>query len=318
MRIWSILLVITVLIHRFKNCSAFTCSSFPSSRRQARSRLYFFRKEFPSDEPGVPYIIEPISRNPNDEIFRDISDMCINVFFKEQLNAKPDDRIAPWKEAQISYLKNLQMADLRRRRKLFPKTNEMFLAYEIVPVTSETTVLEKPLILDLSAVHNLPKNEEKETDYVRGELLGFCEVTQRSYGLGKSNEVVYDDEEEKPFRPILTNLAVKRNVRKYGIGSKLLDSCEKHVREKWKLDEIILEVEDYNTRAVNFYSNRNYDLVFEDPASRRFDVGGLVLRKVRCTRKVFRKVFSETKERSSDIITIDLNFFKRLRQTVGV
>lgn len=224
---------------------------------------------------------------------------------------------SPWKEAQITYLKNLQTADLRRRRRIYPEINEMFLAYEVVPVVSDKTALEKPLILDLGQVQNLP-TKQSGSEYVRGELIGFCEITQRPYGLGKEQGVVYDDEPAPPLRPILTNLAVKQDVRKYGIGSKLLDECEQHVAKGWKLDEIILEVEDYNTRALDFYANREYELIYDDPASRRFDVGGLLLRKVRCTRKVFKKVLSEVGAGKKDTVTIDLDFFKRIRQTVGV
>lgn len=194
----------------------------------------------------------------------------------------------------------------------------MFLAYEVVPVESEATVLEKPLILDLDQVQNLVPNTDGG-DYVRGDLIGFCEITQRPYGLGRAEGEMYDDEPAPPLRPILTNLAVKHHVRKYGIGSKLLDECEQHVITGWNLDEIVLEVEDYNSRALNFYANREYEMIFDDPASRRFDVGGLVLRKVRCTRKVFRKVLSQVETgKPKGTVTIDLDFFRRIRQTVGV
>jgi GNAT superfamily N-acetyltransferase len=224
---------------------------------------------------------------------------------------------SPWKEAQITYLKNLQTADLQRRRRIYPETNEMFLAYEVIPVMSDLIAMEKPLILDLGQVHNLP-TKQSGSEYVRGELIGFCEITQRPYGLGKGQGALYDNAPALPLRPILTNLAVKRDVRKYGIGSKLLDQCEQHVAKGWKLDEIILEVEDYNTRALDFYANREYELIFEDPASRRFDVGGLLLRKVPCTRKVFKKVLSEVGAGKKDTVTIDLDFFRRIRETVGV
>jgi ribosomal protein S18 acetylase RimI-like enzyme len=225
---------------------------------------------------------------------------------------------SPWKETQINYLKSLQTADLQRRRYLYPNENEMFLAYEVVPVAQD--FCQEPLILDFSKVYNLAKRNNRQ-EYVRGDLLGFCEITQRPYGIGSSSGIVYDDDPELEVRPILTNLAVKRDMRKYGIGSKLLDECERHVQKDWKLGDIVLEVEDYNTRALDFYSNRGYELIFDDPASRRYDVSGFVLRKVRCTRKVFRKVFDESSsgdKNKEGTVTIDLNFFKRIRETVGV
>lgn len=43
--------------------------------------------------PARPFIIERIQDCPNENVYRDIADMCINVFFKEQLDAEPDDRL---------------------------------------------------------------------------------------------------------------------------------------------------------------------------------------------------------------------------------
>ena len=325
--------ILSFLFISLDSCIAFTSTrplnsfSVIESRRLRENLIVqslFFGPKTNNQATDVPYIVERINQKPNEKVFREIAEMCINVFFKEQLNANPEDKIAPWKEAQINYLKNLQRADLARRRLKYEESNEMFLAYEVIPVTSEATAFKKPLILDLKTVENLSSADKNSgVEYVRGDLLGFCEITRRPYGLGKKQNVIYDDEPaiEPSPRPILTNLAVKKKMRKYGVGSKLLDACEQHVAQRWNLDEIILEVEDYNTRALDFYSKRGYELIFDDPASRRYDVSGLVLRKVRCTRKVFRKVFSKSKGQGpgkEDTVTIDLDFFKRIRQTVGV
>ena len=43
---------------------------------------------------SIPYLVEPISQTPNEEIFTEIAEMCIDVFFKESLGAKPEDKIA--------------------------------------------------------------------------------------------------------------------------------------------------------------------------------------------------------------------------------
>lgn len=43
----------------------------------------------------VPYIIESIDTYLNQKVFDDVANLCIDVFFKEQMNnAKPDERIA--------------------------------------------------------------------------------------------------------------------------------------------------------------------------------------------------------------------------------
>jgi GNAT superfamily N-acetyltransferase len=211
-------------------------------------------------------------------------------------------------------LKALQTGDLRRRRERYPQTNEMFLAYQVEPA-SNGAAMTQPLILDLDQVHNFPPYARKSNnqEYVRGDLLGFCEITQRAYGLGRQID------ETEMMRPVLTNLAVSRTARKLGIGSQLLDECEGHAARQWKLNEMVLEVEDYNTRALDFYGKRGYNVVFSDPASRRFDVGGLVLRKVRCTRNILRKTLELQRAQSaSDEVNFSFDFFQKFRETVGV
>jgi ribosomal protein S18 acetylase RimI-like enzyme len=209
----------------------------------------------------------------------------------------------------------LQAADLRRRRSRFGATNEMFLAYE-VQAAAPSAARSKPLVLDTETIYNvnsLVSNEKSNSDdaddntcFVRGKLIGFVEITQRPYGIGSpdaaepSQEIFINADgttdsdhapDSRPLRPVLTNLAVVKEARQYGVGSKLLDACEQHVRKRWKLHEIILEVEDYNAPALKFYLKRGYHVLFSDPASRRYDVHGLWLRKVRCRREVLRKVF---------------------------
>ena len=212
----------------------------------------------------------------------------------------------------------------------------MFLAYE-VEATAPYGARSKPLLLDLDSVYNVNTllRQQKalnkgEACFVRGKLLGFVEITQRPYGIGKQNEepkeifididgtrrdedgVEVPEADPRPLRPVLTNLAVRKDARKYGIGSKLLDACEDHGRKNWKLNEIILEVEDYNSNALEFYRKRGYEVLFSDPASRRYDVQGLWLRKVRCRRDVMRKVFRGGRMSKVEISAMDL--FERIRQ----
>lgn len=47
-----------------------------------------------SEGESIPYIVEQISRTPNEAVYTDIAEMCINVFFKESLGAKPEDKLA--------------------------------------------------------------------------------------------------------------------------------------------------------------------------------------------------------------------------------
>lgn len=48
-----------------------------------------------AQEESIAYVIERIGdkNRGNERIFREVAEVCINVFFKEQLDAKPEDRI---------------------------------------------------------------------------------------------------------------------------------------------------------------------------------------------------------------------------------
>jgi len=288
------------------------------------------------------FIIENISDSSpsSDLIFRTISNLCIDVFFKELLDPSGNGNINFVKEWQINYLKTLQAADLRRRRERFSDTNEMFLAYEVKRVTGITAVLTQPLLLDdeLLKVCNRERirDEDDEDDdyYVRGDLLGFVEITQRPYGLGNtledspsssspsSSEIVTTEYDtlgggvnDIPMRPVLTNLAVLRGARRYGIGSKLVDACEMHVRKRWNMNEIVLEVEDYNTKGLEFYRRRGFEILFSDPASRRYDINSSFwLKKVRCRREIMRKVYNN---RHLSLMESADNIVRKICETMG-
>jgi hypothetical protein len=67
---------------------------------QHESRPYIFRLDSRVDtstttaeENQISYIIETIGDRPNEKVFREVAEVCINVFFKEQLDAKPEDRV---------------------------------------------------------------------------------------------------------------------------------------------------------------------------------------------------------------------------------
>ena len=231
--------------------------------------------------------------------------------------------ISLMKTWQINYLKNLQAADLERRRRRCPDTNEMFLAYEVRETRGTSEALTQPLLMDdeLEKAYNLnsKSSSNKAIDsprcYVRGDLVGFVEITQRSYGLGNSVEGTSLFSSEFQKRPVLTNLAVLKESRKYGIGSKLLDRCEEHVLQEWNMKEVILEVEDYNGKGLEFYQKRGYEVLFSDPASRRYDIQGFWLNKVRCRRDIMRKGLETTP--ATQLIKSADNLLRKFVDSVG-
>jgi hypothetical protein len=108
---WSLVFhlsqVLSSIILLAPSCQAFTTpitsisighSSIATQAQQSPTELFFFgssaNNHHESTEPKVAYMIERIGTKPSVKTYRDIADMCINVFFKEALNAKPDDRVA--------------------------------------------------------------------------------------------------------------------------------------------------------------------------------------------------------------------------------
>jgi ribosomal protein S18 acetylase RimI-like enzyme len=186
---------------------------------------------------------------------------------------------SPWKQSQITKLRKSSTADLKGRRQRYPETNDMFLAYHVVE--AEEGSASSFNINDLDRVYNFPADGKGDADYVRGDLLGFVEITQRSYNLGP------DDETDE--RPFLTNLAVSNKARQSGIGSQLMEACERHVVDVWNMKDVALEVDYDNSNALAFYSKRGYQHIFSSSACQRYDASGLFLRKVQCTKEIMLK-----------------------------
>jgi len=124
-----------------------------------------------------------------------------------------------------------------------------------------------------------------------------------------------------PARPFLTNLSVRYDVRKSGIGSALAERGEREVVKRWNQYEIVLEVEEDNERALEFYKKRGYEIVFVDPTGRRYDVSGLWLQQKRCKRYVMRKELTSSPvematEEVKSALERGIEALFRLRETV--
>lgn len=256
----------------------------------------------------VPFVIERISETSPELVFQEVADMCIDVFFNDAPNT------TPWKQVQLSYLRNLQKSDLHSRKTSRKLVNDMFVARRVLPVSQigEQAALKKPIVLDLHTIYNLPHDTHDNEDFVRDDVIGFVEVTEKQFGLGQQQSQA-NDKKKKELRPVLTNLAVHPSYRKAGVGSQLLQACEAIVAHDWKEhDEIVLEVEDDNPKALAFYDKRGYKVMFEDSASRRYDVNGFFLQKKQCTKICMRKVLNEGRASSF----LGSNLLQTLRESV--
>jgi ribosomal protein S18 acetylase RimI-like enzyme len=260
----------------------------------------------------IPFVVERVPIRPPLKLYKEIAQMCINAFFNTdnsktynaatKHSSSPPERTPFYKEWQLHYLRTLQAGDLERRRRREPLKNIMFIARRVVPlslfnndVLRQPLLKQNPLVLDTNRIQNRPFNDNDE-EYVYGELIGFVEVTQRPYALGEEGRKSVE-------RRVLTNLSVCRSTRQSGVGSALVDACERVAAREFcgqrgdsslfggaaVVPEIVLEVEEDNLNAIQFYRKRGYVDVCTDPTSRRYDTSGLWLQQVRCKRLVMKK-----------------------------
>ncbi|GKY96820.1 hypothetical protein MPSEU_000641200 [Mayamaea pseudoterrestris] len=277
-------LLLPILVTSFSSPAAASLSVRTDHRRAARTNVVLFSTTINNK---IPFIIDEIPKEASDGIYVDVSKMCIEAFFND---GPPGRSLSPWKSFQVSSLRSMQQGDLKMRRRSHSDTNFMFVARRVIPADSGMTQ-KTPLLLNLNRVVHAQQlaNSEAE-DFCRGDVIGFVEVTTRPYGLGSEDKDIQRRHNRfHTRRPVLTNLSVAYDARQSGVGSVLLDRCEQEVVRRWKLPEIILEVEEDNTNAIAFYEKRGYKVMFEDPTCRKFDLEGLWLRQVRCKRKIFRK-----------------------------
>ena len=72
--------------------------------------------------------------------------------------------------------------------------------------------------------------------------------------------------------------------------TRIFQTCEEVVLS-WNRGhtEIVLQVEDDNKSAIQFYKRRGYEFVYADPTCRRFDTSGFILKETRVTKYAMLK-----------------------------
>lgn len=112
-------------------------------------------------------------------------------------------------------------------------------------------------------------------------------------------------------------MAVDPKFRESGIGSKLLSLCEETILSDTAYSysssycdddnvddttfennnkELYLQVEEDNKRAISFYLKRNYETIYSDPTTRRYDTNGLFLRNLRSTKITMKKILQQQQQ----------------------
>lgn len=121
--------------------------------------------------------------------------------------------------------------------------------------------------------------------YVRGDLIGFVEVSHEPYTFGQfEQDQSILDAKFIPHRSVLRNLVVSKDYQRAGVGSKLVEEVEKHVRQHFNLYEVICEFDhlsvattaptasvldasnnDATLDAMKFFMDRGYEVMFTEP-----------------------------------------------------
>lgn len=109
-------------------------------------------------------------------------------------------------------------------------------------------------------------------------IIGCCEVIEERIVISQQAGAV------PRVRPIIENLAVKKEYRRQGVGEALLDACEQTIQTWIPFhDDICAQVEEGNDKALQFFSNKGYEVLFTDKSCTkdfsRTNISKIMLRK---------------------------------------
>ncbi|CAM9349345.1 unnamed protein product [Scytosiphon promiscuus] len=125
----------------------------------------------------------------------------------------------------------------------------------------------------------------------QGQIVG-CIAVEVSVCMGERVGVkargISANAEGAELRPILANLAVARSERRKGLAKRLVKQCEDTCKE-WGYDEILLLVEENNTRARRLYAKLGYKMLFRDTKAKKILPDTYQIRDVPCVNVCMRR-----------------------------
>ena len=269
----------------------------------------------------VPFIIQRIGRGDEEQIEK-IAAMCVDVFFNPSMSGEASRPSASkntpaWRSLQLAYLRSAQIGDMRARRAFKKESRVDLIVARRIEQRPPAEIEEHCEVMGTNNMTEIYNSEQLSTAengevLVLGPIIGYCEVSERKFGLGKG----YNDTNARPY---LSNLSVIESARQSGIGSRLVDACEEAVLD-WdaKHTEIALQVEEDNKSAIQFYKKRGYEYVFSDPTCKRYDTSGFFLKENKVTKFAMIKRLENRRERRGEVRDDPPSLVDRLRNSFFV
>jgi len=325
----GLLTLVTVIISLVWSCEALS----PNFMAKRASKDASSSSSSSSSTRGndVPYVIMKLDQSEGraslSEQIEEISAMCIEVFFNPDNRSEGDNECprmtAPWKELQLAYLRNVQGGDLNIRARGLSlsggkRKNEMFVVRRVYHTSQKRSSKKRSVRLDdVVNADSLMSLLEEGGEIFAGDVIGFGEVTSKPFGLGAGDEGYPALAGTDTIRPIITNLAVREDCRRFGLGKALVDTiCESVTKwEGFGFNEVVLQVEEDNAGGIKFYNKLGFEIVFTDQTCRRYDTSGIFLKQSRiakiCMKKDIRKLSSK-----SGSIDSPLQLFSDFRESL--
>lgn len=189
--------------------------------------------------------------NQDNKELEEFSSFCIDIFHN---NKGGDDSILSrnWKDIKLAMLQKAQMLDLS------------------VPFNGNRSVFVARACIN--------SDEDDLT-----EIIGCCEVIEE--------RIVIEQNKAPRVRPIIENLAVKKEYRRQGVAKALLEAVEQNVQTWIPFhDDIYAQVEEDNLKAKEFFTGNNFEVVYADDDCKKDDLEGLTFRQTTITKFMLRKV----------------------------
>jgi len=86
-------------------------------------------------------------------------------------------------------------------------------------------------------------------DAASGSILGFCEVAM----------MLTPNTDNCDMNPTIANLVTSPEYRRCGIGSSLLASVKRYVKQNWRSEKLALYVKRSNARAIGLYQKQGFE-----------------------------------------------------------